>query len=135
MESIEERLNENNLDRVKNKGEKLSSHAYGKDRTVQYKKRKGTPPNIASPAKMNTSDAELSDDTSPIEKEEGVGDRKYDKNKRYDEDKEPVFPYGTSSVEMEGDVIDGKDESKKYIWREKRMNALMTLPFLKLRKV
>ena len=42
--------------------------------------RKATLPKIASPAKMNTSEAEFSDDTSPIEKKEGVNDRKYDKN-------------------------------------------------------
>ena len=81
MENIEERLDEMNWDRVQKKGEKLSYHEYDKDWTVQHIKRKGTPPKIASPAKMNTSEAELSDDTSPIEKEEGVNDRKYDKNK------------------------------------------------------
>ena len=54
----------------------MSSREHDKDRTVQHKKRKGTLPKIASSAKMNTSDAEFSDDTSPIEKEEGVNDRK-----------------------------------------------------------
>ena len=57
METIEERLNEMNLDRVQKKGEKLSSHKYDKDRTVQHKKRKVTLPNITSPSKMNTSEA------------------------------------------------------------------------------
>ena len=55
--------------------------------------------------------------------------------KKYDEDKDPEFPDDTSSVDMEEDVIDRKYESKKYTMREKRMNALMTLPLLKLRKV
>ena len=67
MESIEERLNEINLDRVKKIGEIFSSCEYDQNRTVKQKKRKGTLPNIASPAENNTSDAELSDDTSLIE--------------------------------------------------------------------
>ena len=46
----------------------MLSHEYDKDRTVQNKKRKVTLPRIASSAKMNTSEAEFSDDTSPIEK-------------------------------------------------------------------
>ena len=81
METIEERLNEINLDRVQKKGEMFSYDEYDKDRTVQYKKRKGTLPKIAYPANMNTSEAEFSDDTYPIEKEEGINDRKYDENK------------------------------------------------------
>ena len=80
METIEERLNEINLNRVQKKGGKLSSHEYDNDRTVQHKNRKGTLPKIASPAKMNKSETEFSDKTSPIEKEEGVNDRKDDKN-------------------------------------------------------
>ena len=52
VENIEERLNEMNLERVQSKGEKLSSHEYDKDRTVQHKKRKGTSPRIASLAKI-----------------------------------------------------------------------------------
>ena len=50
---------------------------------------KGTLPKITSPAKMKTSEAEFSDGTSPIEKEEGVNDTKYDKNKKYEEGKYP----------------------------------------------
>ena len=38
---------------------------------------------------MNADEAELSDENPPIEKKEGVNDRNYDKNKKYDEDKEP----------------------------------------------
>ena len=101
------------MDRVQKKEEKFSSNEYDKDITVQHKKRIGTLPNIAYPANMNTSEAEFSDDTSHIENYEGVNDRKYDKNKKYNKDKEPVFPDDTSSVEMEEDVIDRKDESIK----------------------
>ena len=70
-----------NLDGVQNEGENFSSQEYDKYRTVQHKKRKGALPKIASTAKMNTSEAEFSDDTSSIEKEEGVNDIKYDKIK------------------------------------------------------
>ena len=59
----------------------MSSQEYDKDRTVQHKKRKATLHKIAYPAIMNTCEAEFSDDISPIEKEEGVNDRKYDKKK------------------------------------------------------
>ena len=69
MKTIEERLNEINLHRVQKKGENFSSQEYDKDRTVQQKKRKATLPRIESPAKINTSEAEFSDETSPIEKE------------------------------------------------------------------
>ena len=106
----------------------FSSHEYEKDRTFQPTERKGTLPKISSPAKKNTSDAEFSDDTSPIEKEKGVNDRKYDNNKTCNKDKEPVLPDDTSSVEMEEDVIERKDESTKNMMREKRMNAQMTPP-------
>ena len=54
----------------------MSSHEHDKDRAIQHKKRKSTPPTIASPAKKNTGDAEFSDDTYPIEKEKVVNDRK-----------------------------------------------------------
>ena len=54
----------------------MSSHEHDKDRKFQHKKRKGTFPKIASPDKKNTSDAEFSDDTSSIEEEKGVNDRK-----------------------------------------------------------
>ena len=81
METNEDRLNEINLDRVQKKGEKLSYHEYEKDRTVQHKKRKGTLRKITYTDNMNTREAEFSDDTSPIDKEEGLNDRKYDRNK------------------------------------------------------
>ena len=69
VESIEERLRVINLHRVQKKGGKLSFQEYDKDRTVQHKKKKGTRPKISSPAKMDTSEAEFLDETSPIEKE------------------------------------------------------------------
>ena len=62
---------------------------------------------------MNRSEAEFPDDTSPIDKEEGLNYRKYEKNKTYDEDKEPEFPDDTSNFEMEEVLIYRKDESKK----------------------
>ena len=82
VKSIEVSLNEINLERVQKKGEKLSSHEHDKNITVQHKKRKGTLPKIASPANKNTSEAEFSEDTSTIEEEKGVNDRKYGKSKK-----------------------------------------------------
>ena len=84
---------------------------------------------------MDTSEAELSDDTSTIEKEEGVNDRKYDRNKKYDEYRDPECPDDTYIVDMEEGVIDRKYESKKIMMKEKSLNALMTLPLLKWSKV
>ena len=66
---------------------------------------------------MNTSEAELSDDTSTIDKEKSVNDWKYDKNKKYDEDKEPELPDDTSTVDMEEGVINKKDDSKTNMMR------------------
>ena len=102
-----------NLRRVQNKGEKWSYQKYDKDITVQQKKRKATLPKITSPAKMNTSEVELSDETSPIQNEEGLNDRKDDKNKKYDEDKYPECLDNTSTVDMEEGVVDRKDDSKE----------------------
>ena len=48
---------------------------------MQQKKSKDTRSKIAFPDKKITSDAELSDDTSPIEDENGINNRKYVKNK------------------------------------------------------
>ena len=60
----------------------MSSQEYDKDRTVQHKKRKATLPHIASPAMMDICEAEFPDDTSPVDMEEGVNDRKDDKNEK-----------------------------------------------------
>ena len=65
----------------------MSYQEYEINRTVQQKKRKVTLPKIASPAMMDICESELPDDTSPIEKEEGVNDRKDDMNEKYDEEK------------------------------------------------
>ena len=69
-----------NLHKVPKKGEILSSQEYDKDRTVQHKNRKAKLPKIVSPDIMDICEAEFSDGTSPIENEEGVNYRKYDKN-------------------------------------------------------
>ena len=89
----------------------MSSQEYDKDRTVQHKTRKATPPKIAPPAKTSTSEAEFSDYTSPIENEEGVNVKKYYRNKKYDEDKELECTDDTSNAEMEEGVIDRKYDS------------------------
>ena len=60
----------------------MTSHEKDKDRSRQHKKRKGTRPKIAFPAKKITSDAEFSDDTSPVEDEKGSNYRKESKNKK-----------------------------------------------------
>ena len=65
----------------------MSSKEYDKDRTVQHKKRKAILPKIASPAMIDIRAAEFPNDTSPIDMEEGVYDRKDDKNEKYDEGK------------------------------------------------
>ena len=82
----------------------MSFHEHDKDRTIQHKKRKGTLPKITSPAKKNTSDSEFSDGTSPIEKEKGVNDRKYDKRGKHDERKKAECPDDTPPVDMEEGV-------------------------------
>ena len=73
-----------NLHKVQQNGYKGSSQKYEKYRIVQHKKRKATLPIIASPSKMDIYEAEFLDDTSPIDMEEGVSDRKDDKNEKND---------------------------------------------------
>ena len=68
---------------------------------------------------MDTSEAEFSYDTSPIEKEEVLNYRKGDKNKKYDEDKETTFPDDASTIEMEERVNNRKYEGNKNKIREK----------------
>ena len=92
------------------KKEKLSSHEHDKDRTVQHKKRKETLPKIAYPSQKNTSDAEFSDDTSPIEKEKGVNDRKDDRSEKNDEGGEAEKPDDTLPVDMEEGGSDRKND-------------------------
>ena len=76
-----------NLNRLQQKVDKGFSQEYEKDRTVQHTKRKATPPKIASPAMMDIYESECPDNTSPVDMEEGVYDRKDDKNEKYDEGK------------------------------------------------
>ena len=95
VESIEVRLNKINLERLQNKGEKLNYHEQDKDRAIQHKKRKGTLPKIAFPAKKIKSEAELSDETSPIEDEKGTSYRKDIKNEKIYEINEAECPDDT----------------------------------------
>ena len=67
--------------------------------------------------------------------EEGVNDRKDDKNKKYDAEKEVEFPDGTSPVKMEESVNNIKDENNEKSMRKKRQNSHIKLPLLILRKV
>ena len=74
---------------------------------------KGTLPKIASTSKNNKSDAEFSDDTSPIEEEKGVNDIKDDRNEKNDEGKDVEFPDGTSPVDTEKGVSERKDDKNE----------------------
>ena len=65
----------------------MTSHEQYKDRAMKNKKIKGTRPKIAFPDKKITSDAEFSDDTSPVEDEKGKNYRKESKNKKIYEEK------------------------------------------------
>ena len=47
--------------------------------------------------------------------EEDVNDRNYNKNEKYDEEKESEFPDDTSPLEMEEGVSDRKDDKNKKI--------------------
>ena len=134
VQSIEKKLNEINLERRK-KRRKLSSHGNDKDRTVRHKKRKGTLPRIAYPAKKNTSGAEFSYDTSHIDKEKGVNDRKDGNNEKNDEEKEAECPDDTPPVDMEEGVSDIKNDDNEKMMRKRGQNAQITLPLLIWRKV
>ena len=67
--------------------------------------------------------------------EEGVYDRKDDKNEKSDEEKEAECPYGTSPVDIEEVVSDRKHDKNKKMTREKKHNSHMTFPLLIWRKV
>ena len=84
VENIEERLEEINLYRVYKKREELSSQEYDKDRTVQYKNRKTTLPNITSPAVVEICEVryEYNDNSSPAGMEDCVNDN-LDETHRY----------------------------------------------------
>ena len=101
--------------RVKQKGDKALSQEYEKDRTVEHKKRKSTLPNIASPDMMDMCYSEFPNATSPVDMEEGVNDRKYDKNEKNDEEKDTECPDDTLPVDIEesvGDRNDNRNEKK-----------------------
>ena len=55
-------------------------------------------------------EVECLDDTSPVEIEEGVSDRKYDKNEKNDEEKEAERPDDTSPINVEEGVKYIKDD-------------------------
>ena len=55
--------------------------------------------------------------------EEGVSDRKDDKNEKNDEEKEVKFPNDTSPIEMEEGVNYIPDDNTEKIMRKKRQNA------------
>ena len=58
-------------------------------------------------------EAECPDGTSPADMEEGVKDRKYDKNEKNDEEKEAEFLDDTFSVDIEEGVSDRKDDKNE----------------------
>ena len=94
----------------------MLSQKYDKDRKVQHKKRKTTLPKIAFPDMMDTCE-------------------EYDKNKKYDKEKEAECPYETSIVDTEEGVNDINDDSNEKMMKKKRQNAMVTIPLLLLRKV
>ena len=67
--------------------------------------------------------------------EEGVSDRKNDRNIKNYGEKEAEFPDGNSPVYMEEGVSDRKMTRMKKLIRGKRQNAQMTVPLLIWRKV
>ena len=73
-----------NLQRVQQKGDTGLSQEYEKYRIVQHKKRKAILSKIASTDMMDICEAECPDSTSPVETEEGVNDRKNEKNENND---------------------------------------------------
>ena len=55
--------------------------------------------------------------------EEGVSDRKDEKNKTIEDRKEAECPYDTPPVDLEEVVSDRKDDKNEKLIREKRQNA------------
>ena len=103
-----------NLHRVQQKWDKVLYQEYEKYRTVQHKKRKATLPKIAYPAMMDICEAKLPDDTSLVNMEEGINDRKYYNSEQNDEKKEAECPYETSPVDTEEGVNDRRyDKNEK----------------------
>ena len=67
--------------------------------------------------------------------EEGVSDRKYDKNEINDEEKEAECPYDNPKIDMEKGVSERKNDKNEKPRRKKRQNAQMTLLLMIWRKV
>ena len=67
--------------------------------------------------------------------EEGVGDEKDDNTEILDEKKKAKDPDVTPPVDMEEGVDDDKMTVLKYLMREKRQNAQMSLLLMIWRKV
>ena len=67
--------------------------------------------------------------------EEGVSDRKDDKNEKIDEGKEAEFPDDTIPVYMEKDVSEIKDDKNEKIDEKKMQNSRMKLLLVIWRKV
>ena len=84
---------------------------------------------------MGICEAECPNETSPVEMEEGVNNRIYDKNGKNDEEKEAESPDDTSPDEMEEGLNDRIYDKNKKMMKEKRHNAQMTLPLMRFRKV
>ena len=59
---------------------------------------------------MDICEAECPGNTSPVEMEEVLKDRKYYNNKKNDEEKEAKWPDGTSTVDVEEGVSDREDD-------------------------
>ena len=122
METIEERFKEMNMHRVQQKGDKGFSQEYEKYRTVKHKKRKPALPNITSPDMMDIRESECPYDTSTVDIEEGVNNRKDDKDENKDEEKDVEYPEDTYPVDIEeGIMIEMMTRMKKMI-RKKRQN-------------
>ena len=66
---------------------------------------------------------EFPDETSPVEMEEGVNDRKNDKNEKNDEEKQEECPYDTPPVDIEESGSARIDDNNEKNMREKRQNA------------
>ena len=85
--------------------------------------------------KNEEKEADCLDDTPPIDKQEGVNDRKSDKNEKKVEGKEAEFPDDTPPVDTEEGVSGRKYDKNEKLMKEKRQTPEMTLPLLIWRKV
>ena len=72
---------------------------------------------------MDISEAEFLDDTSPVDMEEGVNDRNYDKNEKNYEEKEAECLDDNSHYDMEEGLYDRNDDKNEKTMRKKKQNA------------